>query len=305
MRLTALARLAVSIVLAVCFTHIVQAQSQTGAPVTVEPFRSTNVRSGPSVNFDVIDILQQGQIIEATGRSDTYSNWIQVNLGARRGWVAYFTVAVSGDITTLPIVDVPPVTATPPAEGEIPQEASTDVFVTAYRRVNVRTGPGTDFEVIGALVAGQTADIIGTSGNDNEWLQINFNGEPGWIAYFVVTVSGELSNIDPTTAATLLQDSTATIDDNNAASVLNQVIVITRFNTNLREEPILGSEVVAVIPYETTLQAVARTEDSRWLRVRYEDHVGWLISSLVNMGVSDIEALPTTASTGSVEATAS
>jgi len=303
MRLTALIKYIVYVTLTTCFTQPMLAQTQTALPITVEPFRSTNVRSGPSVTFEVIDVLRRGQVVEATGRSDSYSNWLQVNLGNRRGWVAFFTVAVSGDITTLPIVEVTDIAPTPsPTLVAPPQQASSDIYVTAYRRVNVRTGPGTDFDILGALVPGQTADIIGTSGDTNEWLQINFNGEPGWIAYFVVTVSGELTELDATVAFPVQIDSIATLDD-NSGSVLNQVIVITRFNTNLREEPVLGSEVITVIPFETTLQALARTADSRWLRVRHDNDTGWLISSLVNTGVSDLETLAVVATSLNTTAT--
>ena len=305
MHLTALIKYVACTAIATCFAYPAFAQTLTASPITVEPFRSTNVRSGPSVTFEVIDVLELGQVVEATGRSDSYSNWLQVNLGSRRGWVAFFTVAVSGDITTLPIVEVTDAPPTPsPAPAPVSQEATSDIFVTAYRRVNVRNGPGTDFDVLGALVPGQTADIIGTSGDSNEWLQINFNGEPGWIAYFVVTISGELSDLDATVALSPLQTPATTVQEDTTGSVLNQVIVITRFNTNLREEPVLGSEVLTIIPFETTLQALARTADSRWLRVRHNDDMGWLISSLVNTGVSDIDTLPIIGANPSTSTTA-
>lgn len=264
----------------------------TGTGVTVAPYRSTNVRSGPSVTFDVIAELGQGQVIEATGRSDAFSNWLQVNLGTQRGWVAYFTVSVNGEVANLPIVEVAVPIATP---TEVPLEslsvASSDLYVTAYRRVNVRTGPGTDYAVIDTLQPGQTADIIGSSGDANEWLQIDLGYATGWIAYFVVSINGELADLD-TIVLPLLPDETTAILDDTSDGLLNQAIVITRFNTNLREEPVLGSEVIDIVPYETTVQVLERTEDNRWLRVRHRDVVGWLISSLINPGASNIESLP-------------
>lgn len=295
MRLTMLIKHVVCLaIIATLASSSIAAQTPvTNASVTVDPYRSTNVRSGPSVTFDVIDVLEHGQVVEATGRSDSFSNWLQVNLGSRRGWVAFFTVAVSGDVTSLPIVEVADISPSPtPVAAEASQDATSDLYVTAYRRVNVRTGPGTDFNILGALVPGQTADVIGSSGEANEWLQIEFHGEPGWIAYFVVTVSGDLSQLEdsPSDAEETV---TAASQDDTSAIVLNQVIVITRFNTNLREQPVLGAEVIEIIPYETTLQALARTDDNRWLQVRHDDQIGWLIASLVNMGVSNIEALPT------------
>ncbi len=272
----------------------VTAQVVTNTGVTVEPFRGANVRSGPGVNYDVIATLQQEQVVAATGRSDSFSNWLQVDLGGRRGWVAYFTVAVTGDVNSLPILTVsaPLVTATPTPE-QPHQEATSDLYVTAFRRVNVRTGPGTGFSVMGVLAPGQTADIIGTSGATNDWLQVNYNGEPGWIAYFVVTISGDVSQLDVDGVSTLPDADETHSDDDDVGLTLNQVVVVTRFNTNLRTAPILGSDVISIVPYETTVQALERTDDNRWLRVRHGDDVGWLITSLVNTQVAEIEALPT------------
>lgn len=274
------------------FVFPISAQTDN-TQVTVEPYRSTNVRSGPGVTYEVIAELQQGQMVEATGRSDLFSNWLQINLGTQRGWVAYFTVAVQGDIDTLPLIqiaDATPVIA--PTTSLSRTNATTDLYATAYRQVNVRSGPGTDFSVIGVLAPGQTADVIGTSGEAHEWLQIDLNGEPGWVAYFVVTVTGDLEDLVNATAVEALEVERPDNETLNAI-VINQVIVITRFNTNLREQPVLGARVINIVPYESTLQATARTLDSRWLQVSYGDSVGWLITSLVNSGVSDIDSLPT------------
>lgn len=259
--------------------------------VTVEAFRASNVRSGPGVNFDVIDIIERGEVVTATGRSDRFSNWLQVDLGTRRGWVAYFTVAVEGDVERLPILSTVASPPTPTPSGTVANlpQATSDLFVTAFRRVNVRTGPGTDFSVLGVLAPGQTADIIGTSDATNEWLQIDFGGTPGWVAYFVVTISGDVSQLQ----GPMEPDAVNVVEDSDDTElVLNQVVIVTRFNTNLRERPVLGADIITVIPYETTVQALARTEDNRWLQVRHGDDVGWLISSLTNTQTANLDALP-------------
>jgi N-acetylmuramoyl-L-alanine amidase len=291
MRLRLLTMLTSLVILTLQVAPLLAQIATTSSQVTVQPYRATNVRSGPGVTFDVIAELQQGQVVEATGRSDVFSNWLQVNLGTRRGWVAFFTVAVSGEVNNLPIVEVSAPTSIPTATPQATvTSATTDIYATAYRRVNIRSGPGTDFEVVGVLLPGQTADIIGTSGDSDEWIEIAFEGRSGWVAYFVVSISGNLEDLADMRLLVPRDNTAPAIEMTNR--VLNQVIVITRFNTNLREEPILGSTVIDIVPYETTVQAIARTEDNRWLRVRHNDIAGWLISSLVNVGVSDIDSLP-------------
>ncbi len=87
-----------------------------------------NVRSGPGVNYAVIDILLQGDQLPVVGH-DSPSGWWQVQLeDGRSGWVsggaAY--VQVSGDSESVPDVVAPTASA-----GRAPSgQASTIVFQT-------------------------------------------------------------------------------------------------------------------------------------------------------------------------------
>ncbi len=277
------------------------AQGTTGATVIAEAYRSTNIRSGPNTSYDVIDHLNTGETVDVIGRSDAQSNWLLIDRNGQRGWVAFFTVTVHGETNNLPIVQPEtPGVATPAlasSEGliEAPR-AETDLYVTAYRRVNVRSGPGTEFNILGVLVPGETADIVGSSGDDHEWLEIAFEGESGWVAFFVVNVVGNVEALETNVPIiTSLPEQDEAQPEANPTLDTNQVIVITRFNTNLRAEPRQQADILAVIPFDTTLRADARTADERWLRVDYEDQRGWLIASLVNTGVSDVESLPVVA----------
>lgn len=62
------------------------------------------------------------------------------------------------------------------------------VFVA--EQVNVRSGPGTFYEQVGVLIAGQTAPAIGRS-SASEWIQINYPGGPGgkaWVYSLLVSL---------------------------------------------------------------------------------------------------------------------
>lgn len=54
-------------------------------------------------------------------------------------------------------------------------------FVTA-RRVNVRQGPSTDFEVLGSVVYGEAAEVVADSGGDWVKIRIEGDGVEGFIA---------------------------------------------------------------------------------------------------------------------------
>lgn len=252
--------------------------------VIAQAYRTVNVRSGPSTEYIIIGQLISGNEARITGRSDDESNWLRIEFGAHEGWVAYFTITVVGDASTLPVVQ--PLADRSDAPGQVRptatvEHSSGDIFISAFRRVNVRSGPGMEYQRIGSLEPGSSADITGRT-VDNEWLQVDFDGRQGWIAYFVVTVTGDLDQVAvagvPITAAT---------------RVPPKVQVITRYNVNLRAEPVIGSPIIDVIPFDVTLTTDARSNtQGTWLRVAYNGgEEGWLLSALVNIDGS-LSTLP-------------
>jgi uncharacterized protein YgiM (DUF1202 family) len=60
------------------------------------------------MDFERIGQMASGDKAAVTARSDTDNNWLQVEFDGETGWVAYFTVTVSGDLSALPIVDLEP-----------------------------------------------------------------------------------------------------------------------------------------------------------------------------------------------------
>ena len=60
--------------------------------------------------------------------------------------------------------------------------------------LNIRSGPGTVYPVIGQAKAGQTYPVAGKSA-DGEWLVINLGGKPGWVLGQHVKASGALDGV--------------------------------------------------------------------------------------------------------------
>lgn len=60
--------------------------------------------------------------------------------------------------------------------------------------VNVRSGPGTSYPVIGKTRASQPYGITGKNA-DGSWWQIDFGGKKGWVAASVVTVAGPVETV--------------------------------------------------------------------------------------------------------------
>ncbi len=69
------------------------------------------------------------------------------------------------------------------------------VFITINSEVqNVRRGPSISYDVIGQLRRDDIAQVIGTL-NDESWVIIDFQGEQGWLATYLLEVTGDLSTV--------------------------------------------------------------------------------------------------------------
>lgn len=69
--------------------------------------------------------------------------------------------------------------------------------VTALENANVREGPSVDFHIVGALLKGQSATILGRD-PFAPWFYIAFTagqGGKGWVAASTVTTSGDISTV--------------------------------------------------------------------------------------------------------------
>ncbi len=75
--------------------------------------------------------------------------------------------------------------------------------------VNVRSGPGTDYERVGTLVRGQSGAILAQAQTVGVWLKIVYIGGPdntGWVSQDVVRVVGDLGQaptVEPPPTPTL------------------------------------------------------------------------------------------------------
>jgi hypothetical protein len=93
---------------------------------------------------------------------------------------------------------------------QVPTPTLPTLRAEAYDQdVNVRSGPGTDYERVGTLVRGQSGAILGQAQTYGVWLKIVYVGGPentGWVAQDVVKVIGDLGQ-----APTMLPPPTPTL----------------------------------------------------------------------------------------------
>jgi CRP-like cAMP-binding protein/uncharacterized protein YraI len=164
------------------------------------------VRAGPGTDYEVTASLAQGDEVNVLGR-DEMGDWVKVGLDSgEEGWVAAEFVDMGGDLKAVPVITPEPIappttepTSTVMPSPTVPSEATATpppvptVTVPIASRttgggLRMRSGPGTNYEVVVLLAEGQDVNVLGRD-EAGEWLKISLDsGEEGWVATEFVDV---------------------------------------------------------------------------------------------------------------------
>ena len=145
----------------------------------VQAITNVNIRSGPDLQFGKIGLLRAGEQAEVVGVSRDRLWWaISVPFaGIGEAWVAVDYV-VPQNIFEVPELEP----AQQGGELAVPAPVPGEPSVTASVLVNIRSGPGTTYEIIGRLQPSQSAKAVYIS-SDAGWWGISLPGAPNGVAW--------------------------------------------------------------------------------------------------------------------------
>ncbi len=129
------------------------------------------VRQGPGETYPAYGTAQPGMTALVIGKSEDGAYWVvRVNpqfVPSGFAWVQASLVQAS-NVENAPVIAAPPA----PVSAPVPPPSSTSAATaTATTAVNVRTGPSTDYPVLGVAQPGASAEIAGVS-EDGGWWQV-------------------------------------------------------------------------------------------------------------------------------------
>lgn len=157
-------------------TLAVKVVSAEGSPVqeaqvfSGKALTNINVRSGPGLNYQKVGVVEMEQEVQLLG-VDPQGFWYQIQAADGpdgKGWIAVDYIQTS-DSDELPVVGFQPANA----NKDIPTPPSGEPSLTALAVINIRAGPDTNFEILGKLQQGQSAEILGIS-PDGRWYAIRY-----------------------------------------------------------------------------------------------------------------------------------
>jgi len=234
-----------------------------------------NVRSGPGEEYNRIGGATEGEEFDITGKSED-GDWWQIDFDGEIGWIyAPFVTATNAENVSV-VGDS--MSETPTSETETVAPETEGATVTVLGDMNVRGGPGTDYDRLGGATEGEVFEVSGKS-PDGEWWRIDFDGQPGWIyAPYVTAANVEDAPIisDSQTESTAPEDSTT-----EAPATPAEPLAVAAGDLNVREGP--GTEYDRIGgAYEGEEFAITgKSSDGEWWQIDFEGQSGWIYAPFV------------------------
>ena len=145
----------------------------------------------------------QARVIMVTIEALTIGTWTPTYTATPTG-----AAPAGGAATSTP-------TATPAPLATVTLIEGAPQAVVLIERINARAGPGTQFPVVGVLPAGARLSLQGRS-EDNAWLLVCcVDGQPAWLASFLVQPEGPIEELPVQPAPT------GRLDDPRLAAILH------------------------------------------------------------------------------------
>ena len=142
--------------------------------------------------------------------------------------------------------------------------------------MNVRRGPGTQFEIVTTVVKGTRAEIVGIDPQE-EWLLVKLDSltEPAWIYRNLTTVVGSLAGVRRVGFGQVGQP-------NGVTNTVRPVAVTYPALVNIRVGPGLTYGVLKAVPQGTRASIMGLSPDENWYLVEIDglSQLGWIREDL-------------------------
>jgi uncharacterized protein YgiM (DUF1202 family) len=222
-----------------------------------------NLRSGPGAGYPVVTVLATGQQFTLLSRN-VDGSWVQAQLiTGVTGWVNARFVSTAAAVPTL---------------GVSQNTGRNNATVWAHF-LNVRSGPGANFEIVGKLNQGQGMDLLGRN-LDSTWAQIQVpGGVNGWISARYIASSVRIDNLPVTSNTGILP----TLPQPQSGS--GKTGIVTAIGLNVRFGPGLGYRYFDRLAQGESVSLIGRNAAGNWLLVQQANgSTGWINSGFVSTG---------------------
>ena len=229
-----------------------------------------NVRSGPGLGYDILTTVPSGTQATIIGIGPS-SEWYKVNLGvlSEPAWIYASLTTVTGSIASVKQY------TTAEVDG-IETGPDNPLAITVPTILNVRSGPGTEYDIVTTVAQGTQAEIIGI-GPQDEWFLVELDSldEPAWIYQDLTTVVGSLAGVRRVASWQVGQPSSDTEVERPIAVTYPSLV-------NVRVGPGESYSVLKAVGQGTRARIMGVGPNENWYLVDIDglDQLGWIREDL-------------------------
>lgn len=241
---------------------------------TVGLVTTLNILSGPGNRYRVITGVGRDTPLELIGRNADGS-WLQTYTPNQVdiGWVNADFIVANINVMSLP---------------QVAPTGRNNAFVLTSV-LNLRAGPGANFDVVARLLGGDTMDVVGRNAG-NTWVEVVVpSGARGWVSTRFVAVSLPITSY-PQTSATGI----TTPPFQQPVPVGNEQVGFVTANPNLvvRLGPGRVYDRIASVNFGEGVYLRGRNTPGTWLLVQIASgEIGWVSAVYIQTDYS-IQSLP-------------
>ncbi|HHQ4317518.1 SH3 domain-containing protein [Clostridium perfringens] len=221
-----------------------------------------NMRSGPGSNYGVIGTLRNNDKVEIIKEVD---GWYEIKFNGKVGYVSsqYIKIVDNESSEEKPVE---------PEKPSVPVNKQGVVKVNSA--LNMRSGPGSNYGVIGTLRNNDKVEIIKEV---DGWYEIKFNGKIGYVSsQYIKIVDNESSEEKPVEP------------EKPSVSVNKQGVVKVNSALNMRSGPGSNYGVIGTLRNNDKVEIIKEVDG--WYEIRFNGKVGYVSKSyitIVNEGANN------------------
>ena len=256
-----------------------QSWSPGPIPVAITIPDWLNVRKGPGVEYEALSSVPAGTRAGIYGR-DPADNWFQVRIDELNdlAWICQDLARVEGSLASVRLLQQWEIDLIPkPSDGPI--------ATTTPAIMNVRAGPGLDYEILTTVTKGTQATIIGI-GPNSQWYMVTLDAldRPAWLYASLTTVNGFLGGVKQYTLAELNGYTYTEVGGTDTCGA-NPVAITTPAVMNVRNGPGLSYDIVTTVVQGTRADIIGIGPLDEWFLVRLAnlDEPAWIYRGLTTV----------------------
>jgi N-acetylmuramoyl-L-alanine amidase len=127
--------------------------------------------------------------------------------------------------------------------------------------LNIRSGPGTNYEPIGQTNSGESYSIVSL---DGDWAEIQLENDTGWVAVEFITIESKNEDL--------------ALDETPSS------ITITRDHTQIRNDPSTDGEIIHFAEEGSEFEIIGQTDE--WYEISGNDLSGFIYKNLLDQSAS-------------------